>query len=93
MQEQTGKQCGALERSPFVASGADRMGDTQGHRTDRPGAHWWGRGLRAETAGKGNEAHQNLFLCQGVCVLDCVLLLRKWPELLGIQSRSHSHIF
>jgi len=69
------------------------MGDTQGHRTDRPGAHWWGRGLPAETTGKDNEAHRNLFLCEGICVLVCVLLLRKRPELLGTHPRLHSSIF
>lgn len=63
LQEQTGKQRGALERPPVVSSGTDRVGDTQGHRTHWTGTHWWGRGLPAETTGKSSEAHQNLFLC------------------------------
>jgi hypothetical protein len=37
--------------------------------------------------------HVIFFFCHGMCVLVCVLPLRKRPELLGIHSRSHSHIF
>jgi hypothetical protein len=61
------------------------MGNTQGHRAHWTGAHWRGRGLPAETTGKGNGAHQNLFSCRGVYLLVRFLLLRQRPKLLGIR--------
>lgn len=57
-QKQTGKQLGALERSPFVSSGTHRMGDPQGYGTHGTGAHWRGRSLPAETTG---DAYQSFF--------------------------------
>ena len=37
--------------------------------------------------------HIKTCFCAKAYVVSCVLLLRNRPELLGIHSRSHSHIF